>query len=126
MAILGLAVAATIVALNARGPELALEVTKLPREFSPVLAGRRQVEPIHFYVRQADPNGRVEIIDSHDQTVRTLADPIDLQPFRPVRLQWNGRTDSGRAAPSGFYRLRVVEPAQKRDMVFPIRIELLG
>ncbi len=73
---------------------------------------------IRFTTTQTDSQGAVYIIDSHEETVRTLRAPGTLAAG-PHTLRWDGRTDAGTAAPPGRYGLRVVLGADGRDIVPP-------
>ena len=123
----GLLVASVVVAaigLNARTPDLAIEVTRLTREIDPRSSGPDHIAHIRFFVRESDPDATVEIVGPDLRPVRTLA----RQPLvanEPVSFTWNGRTNSGALAnPEDRYRLRVLLPNRDRDMVYPRRISL--
>lgn len=114
----------TGVVINAKTPDLMLEAPGLPLTFSPDGDGRHDVARISFFVRESEPHARVEIVDTDDETVRTLDPDVALVADRHYTYRWNGRTDLGGAAPFGRYRLRVVLPSLDRDVVFPRQIEL--
>jgi hypothetical protein len=122
----GLVVASVAVAaivVEARSPDLALEVTHMPTTFSPNGDGHRDVEHIRFFVRESDPHATVEIVGPNLRPIRTLYRG-PLVANRRVSLAWDGRTDSGHLAdPRLRYRLRVLLPDADRDMVLPRRIE---
>ena len=122
--LLVLAVVATGAVLDARTSNLELEVTQLPKSISPNGDGHNDVGTIEFYVRDSDPSASVEIVGRKRGVVRTLASGVPLFAYRRVRFEWNGRTDAGKVAPPGPYRLRVRLPGQDRDMVYPRKIEL--
>jgi hypothetical protein len=116
------------VVVHARTPKLELEVISLPREFrfSPNGNGHRDKARIRFFVRDSDPDATVQIVGPHRQRVRTLYHG-PLTADEPVTFTWNGRTASGQLAnPQDRYRLRVVLPAEGRDMVYPQQFELVG
>ncbi len=111
--------------VRARTPKLELEVLHLPRHpISPNGDGRRDKARISFYVRDGDPNARVQIVGPQNAVVRTLYRG-PLVANRHTTLTWNGRTGAGRlASPDDRYRLRVVLPGQDRDMVYPTQIRV--
>jgi hypothetical protein len=112
------------IGLNARTPDLAIEVSQLTREIDPTGKGPDRVAHIRFYVRESDPDATVEIVGPDRRPVRTLS-RRPLVENEPVSFTWNGRTDSGALAdPDDRYRLRVLLPNRDRDMVYPRRISL--
>ena len=115
-------VAATV--LQARSPDLALQVTRFTKEIHPSGEGKDRVAHIRFFVRESDPDARVEIVGPDLRLVRTLASR-PLVANEAVSFRWDGRTDAGALAdPDDRYRLRVLLPNQDRDMVYPRRISL--
>ena len=123
-----LLVAAVIVAgvvVHARTPKLELEVLHIPKNpFTPNGDGDHDTARITFYVRDSDPNSKVQIVGPENVVIRTLyRGPLVAYKHRTFR--WNGRTSAGRlASPRDGYRLRVVLPGQDRDMVYPTQIRL--
>jgi hypothetical protein len=122
-----LLVASVVVAaavLEARSPDLAIQVTRFTKEINPRGNGPDRVAHIRFFVRESDPDATVEIVGPDLKLIRTLA----RQPLvanEPVSVKWNGRTSSGAVAdPEDRYRLRVLLPNRDRDMVYPRRISL--
>jgi hypothetical protein len=114
------------VVVQARTPNLELEVIHLTRKFSPDGDGRCDKARIRFFVRDSDPDATVQIVGPDREHVRTLYRGL-LTADEPARFTWNGRTAAGKLAnPQDRYRLRVVLPGQDRDMVFPQQIELVG
>jgi len=115
-------VAATV--LQARSPDLAIEVTRLTKEIDPRGNGAERVAHIRFFVRESDRDATVEIVGPELRLIRTLA-RRPLVANEPVSFTWNGRTTSGALAdPEDRYRLRVLLPNRDRDMVYPRRISL--
>ncbi len=86
--------------------------------FSPNGDGRRDVEPVSFRVK-ADDDVTVDVVDAGGGRVRRLAAAVPARAFRPVRLQWDGRTDDGLRAPDGLYRLRFALRRVGRSVVVP-------
>lgn len=115
---------ATGLVVHAKTPDLVLEAPSLPQVFSPNGDGSRDAAVITFFVREAEEDATVEIIDADEDTVKTLDRNVALTADRPVTYRWDGRTDLGGTAPFGRYRLRVRLPSQDRDVVFPRRIEV--
>jgi hypothetical protein len=111
------------VVVHARTPKLELEVLNIPHTFSPNGDGQRDTARITFYVRDSDPHARVQIVGPNRQVVRTLYRG-PLVANKHVTLRWNGRTSGGLANSHDAYRLRVVLPAQNRDMVYPTQMRL--
>lgn len=101
---------------RARTPDLALEVTKLPREF------RAPAAEIEFFVRFDSPEATVEIVGRDQVVAKTLASPLALEANEPVTCTWDAVGDDGRRVDPGRYRLRVTLPSEDREMVFPRRI----
>lgn len=124
VALLVASVVVAAIGLNARTPDLAIEVSQLTREIDPTGNGPDRVAHIRFYVRESDSDATVEIVGPDLRPVRTLARG-PLVENEPVSYTWNGRTNSGALAdPEDRYRLRVLLPNRDRDMVYPRRISL--
>jgi hypothetical protein len=124
VALLVASVVVGAIGLNARTPDLAIEVIRLTREIDPRGSGPDRVAHIRFFVRESDPDATVEIVGPDLRPIRTLA----RQPLvanKPVSFRWDGRINSGALAnPEDRYRLRVVLPNRDRDMVYPRRISV--
>jgi hypothetical protein len=122
-----LLVASAVVAaavLHARSPDLVLEVTRITKEIDPTGKGPDRVAHIHFFVRESDPDARVEIVGPNLKLIRVLSTE-PLVADKPVAFTWNGRTRGGALAdPRDRYRLRVLLPNRDRDMVYPRRISV--
>jgi FlgD Ig-like domain len=119
---------AAVLVVRARTPDLVLEVTEPGRDEQASLRvggpGPDEVT-ITLFVREADGNALVGIVDSHEDLVRTLDSQVELAEREPVTYVWDGRTDDGQAAPSGRYRLLVELPSEDREMIWPRRITVL-
>lgn len=118
------ALAATVLVVGSRSPELVLEVQKLPKRITPNDDGIGDKAEIKFFVRQSDPAAEVYLVGRDLVLVKTLAAAVPLERDEPVTYLWDATTDSGDPAPTGRYRLRVILPSHDRDMVFPRRIDL--
>ena len=115
------------VVVHARTPKLELQVQHLTTKFAPAWHTKHpRTAGIEFFVRDTDPRAVVQIVGPQRQRVRTLYRG-PLAAYTSVTYHWNGRTDAGKlGSPNERYRLRVVLPAQDRDMVYPQEIQLLG
>jgi hypothetical protein len=112
--------------LHARTPDLALQVTHFTTSVSPQERGAEGRARISFFVREGDPDARVQIVGPSLRVVRTLYRG-PLVADRRVSFAWDGRSDDGDAVnPRHRYRLRVILPGQDRDMVYPRRIAVTG
>jgi hypothetical protein len=123
-AILVASLIATALVVRARSPDLMLEVPKRTDRFHPDGDGRRDVARITYFVRESEPAATVQVVGAHLRVARTFVSAKPLEANRRYNITWDGRRDSGRPAPPGRYRLRVLLPSLDRDMVFPRRIEL--
>ena len=83
--------------------------------FSPAAGGSHATARFSISTRRA---GRVEIVivDAAGQVVRTLL-PEQRRPKGLIGLAWNGKTDGGRMAPDGTYRVRVRLPDDDRRTI---------
>ncbi len=125
--LLAATLAASVLVVRARTPDLVLEVILPGREFSFTPGARRgpQEARITFFVRRPDENARITIVDSEEEVVRTLDPSLALESRETVTLSWDGSADAGGLAKPGRYRLAVELPASDRVMVWPIRMILL-
>jgi hypothetical protein len=114
-------VAAAVLVVRARTPDLVLEVTH-PK--GPATLRGADIR-ISFFVREADGHARVAIVDSHEDVVRTLDDDAALAADDRVGYEWDGSTDDGGRAAPGRYRLLVELPSENREMIWPRRITVL-
>lgn len=120
--LVGLLVAALVLGLfvyRARTPDLALEVTSFPKEFSE--EGTAEFE---FFVRFDEPAATIEVVARDQVVVRTLDPELSLAEDEPAVCVWDGASDEGDPVEPGRYRLRVTLPEQDRVMVFPRRIDV--
>lgn len=130
--LLAASVTTAVLVVRARTPDLVLEVTRQcppgadPDDCSPLFDPRGRRSPkrieIEFFVRESDGAAFVGIADSHENVVRTLDPSVALAADQPVSYIWDGRTDDGRLAAPGRYRLRVDLPSEEREMIWPRRI----
>lgn len=126
-ALIAASLVVAVLVVRARTPDLVLEVTgwtPCSRELSPALDGDRGRVRVTFFVREAEEAARITIVDSREETVRTLDAELALAEDEAVSFTWDGRTDSGETAPPGLYRLGVELPSEDREMIWPRRIGL--
>jgi hypothetical protein len=86
--------------------------------FSPNHDGRKDLERISFELKQSDLV-TVTILDSEGDPVRELVSDRSLPARQRLRLTWDGRTDQGRLAHDGVYRIRVTLRQQGRNVIYP-------
>jgi hypothetical protein len=134
-----LLVAATFLAFFAAqrlksAPQVAV-VKRITLKFSPNGDGRRDEAKIRVRVREAD-DVTLAIVDANDTEVRRLATAVPAVEGRSVRVEWDGRTESGQRAPEGIYRVRVslrhggravtLRPGTRIDLTAPKPTVLAG
>lgn len=95
--------------------------THVSARISPTCGCARGRATVFFKLRRKD-DLTVTILDSQKDPVALLA----ARHFAhgPVRLQWNGRTDTGARAPDGLYRVRIHLAGQHQTIDLPNRIVL--
>lgn len=86
--------------------------------FSPATSGVHQVERVSFRIKSSD-YVTVTVLDSTGDEIATLAQNRYLRRYTQLSLTWSGRTESGRRAPDGEYRVRVRLRNQGRSVVSP-------
>ncbi len=118
------ALAAAVLVVGSRSPELVLEVQRLPEVITPNGDNYRDKAEIRFFVRESDPHAEVYIVGRDLIEVKTLDADVALEKDQPVTYFWDATTDDRDPAPTGRYRLRVVLPDSERDMVYPRKIDL--
>jgi FlgD Ig-like domain len=101
----------------------AIEQLKFNRHFSPNGDGVLDHALFGFRLRRAD-EVTVSIVTLGGATVRTLAENVELGKGRRYRFRWDGRTDNGRIAPDGEYRVRVSLRRQGRVAISPRKLFL--
>ena len=118
LALIGATFAAFFVAQELKSRPAVVEVGAQARFFSPNGDGRRDVNRLSVVVRKAD-DITVGVVDEDGDEIRRLENSVPARPFAPVRVTWDGRTDTGARAPDGLYRLRVGLRRQGRSVVVP-------
>jgi hypothetical protein len=91
--------------LKAQPPEIM--VLRRDTYFSPNGDGRRDTDTVLFTVKLND-TAAVDVVDADGVRVRRLAAHKRLYRGRRQHVTWDGRTDAGRRAPDGEYRLRFI------------------
>lgn len=89
--------------------------------FSPVAApesGKRRRARISFWIVRGDDIA-ISIVDDRGRIVRRLVDEERLEARVRRTWWWDGRTDEGRRAPDGRYRVRVALIHQGRTFDLP-------
>jgi hypothetical protein len=109
------------VALLLAGTATAIVVTQHLRDEGPVVSSirwKKRPGPRYrvCFRLTRDDTIQASAVDSFDRVVRVLATAQPLQGGdAPHCFDWDGRTDSGQAAPPGAYRLRIT--LQRADRV---------
>jgi flagellar hook assembly protein FlgD len=98
---------------------------EMSASFTPGSRTHNAVERISFKIAHTD-RVRVTVIDSQDNTVRTLARDSELAAYKRAYFYWNGHEARGRHAPGGTYRVRIELLGQKREVLSPAAFELVG
>ncbi len=91
-----------------------VERVHYPAWVSPNGDGLKDVATLRFRLPRPG-EGTVQVVDAEGTPVRTLARDAQLRAG-PHAYPWDGRTDGGRAAPEGAYRLRVILSSERRTM----------
>ncbi len=129
-ALLAATLITAILVVRGRTPDLVLEVTDPGAAedvvFSPIGGPPPHQVTITFFVREADDDALVGIVDRREQLIRTLDSDVELEERESVTYVWDGRTDAGDFATAGRYRLRVDLPGADREMVWPRRFTVVS
>jgi hypothetical protein len=134
LALLVASLAAAVLVVRARDPDLALEVTEFACEPEPCLERTartftfgpdEQTARITFFVRESEAEAFVGIVGGDEEAVRTLDSEVSLEAGEDVTYVWDGRDNSGSLVPPESYYLRVQLPDRDRDMVWPRRLKVL-
>ncbi len=115
-----------------RAEQLKLELSPVarpapPQHFSPTCTGnpRCQTQADLRFTLRAGQRIELAIVDSSGAVVRTLTPPGGKIHAKGVVTEtWDGKTDAGKQAPDGAYRLRVTLPASGKTITIPNRIVL--
>ena len=91
--------------------------------FSPVCECPTRVATISFLLSRRERLG-VDVVDSHNDLVRTLVQERRFLALHRLAFEWDGRDDEGRLVPQGVYRPRVHFADRDRTIVLPNPIRL--
>ena len=116
-------VAAFFVAQRLKSTPPVVQDVGVQDRVSPNRDGRFDRARISFQLKRRDVVD-VAIIDAGGETVRLLADGLELEARRQARLKWDGRADGGRRLPDGIYRPRLLLRRQGRSVILPRTITL--
>jgi hypothetical protein len=119
LVLLGATFAAFFVAQRLKSAPPQIRVTGLAPLFSPNRDGRQDVNRFSLTLEKAAGDVDVDVVNAGLLRVRRLAQDVKVRPGVPLRLRWNGRTDAGRRAPDGRYRLRVTLVRQGQAVMVP-------
>jgi hypothetical protein len=119
LVLLGATFAAFFVAQRLKSAPPTIRVDGLARVFSPNGDGRKDVNRFTLTSGKRLDDIAVDVVTAAGVRVRRLVSGVDVGPGRPLRLRWNGRTDAGRRAADGRYRLRVALRSQARTLILP-------
>ena len=95
----------------------AISGTKVSRSFSPNCGCARNHANVRIVLRRADTLN-VEIVDSSRREVAILAGGLRFRRGE-AKFRWDGRTDAGRIAPDGAYRVKIHLARQHQTIVLP-------
>jgi hypothetical protein len=98
--------AAFFVAQRLKSAPAVAALRNVVHQFSPNGDGKRDALPIRVRVRK-DDDVTISIVDAQDTEVRRVATAVPAHADQTLRMSWDGRTDDGKLAPEGFYRVRV-------------------
>jgi len=110
--------AAFFVAQRLKSEPAAVNAFRVQRFISPNGDGVKDRQVVRFRVEEAD-DLTVDVVDRNDVRVARLVTARPATTSAEVRLTWDGRTDVGRRAPDGLYRIRVGLRRQGRSIVVP-------
>ena len=91
--------------------------------FSPNGDGRKDTAELRLRPRETE-TVTADLVDAAGDPVRRVATEQRVRPGQPLRLSWDGRTDSGLRAPDGVYRVRTNLVEGGRSVVSPRLITL--
>ena len=121
--LVGATFGAFFVAQNLKSEPSVVRAKGIARHFSPNGDGIRDANDFSVITRKSD-DVTVGVVDADGDEVRRLVSARAANAFEPVRLSWDGRTDGGRRADDGVYRVRIALRRQGRSVVVPIAMRL--
>jgi flagellar hook assembly protein FlgD len=98
-------------------PTVITRVHFTPTHFSPNGDGVKDSVEIKFGVTETDAI-TVEVVNETGDVVRSFPERL-ARRYTNVTQLWNGRTDAGRRAPDGLYRIRVTLRDRGRSILVP-------
>lgn len=84
---------------------------------SPNGDGRYDTLKLRFRLKRSTPV-TVEVVNTDNEPVATLAQDRPATKYRQVRLEWDGRNDDGQYVKDGRYRLKFTLPDEGRSVVW--------
>ncbi|HEX2086777.1 MAG TPA: FlgD immunoglobulin-like domain containing protein [Solirubrobacteraceae bacterium] len=93
------------------------------RVFSPNQDSRFDRMRVSFALTK-DDEIRAAVVDEDGEVVATIAEDLKCTAWRQQRVSWDGRTDDGRRAPDGRYRIRLTLERQGRVVTLRRTIRL--
>jgi hypothetical protein len=116
--LVGATIAAFFTAQRLKGEPAVAQVRSLAAVFSP--NGDHVKDINRFYVELHErAEVSVDVVDAAGDAVRRLVEKATVSPGRPLRLNWDGRTDEGKRVPDGRYRVRVTLRREGRSVTVP-------
>ena len=119
LVLLGATFAAFFVAQRLKSAPPQIRVAGLAPLFSPNGDHRQDVNRFSITLEKAAGDVDVDVVNAAQLRVRRLVQGVNVRPGVPLRLHWNGRTDAGRRASDGRYRLRVTLVRQGQAVMVP-------
>ncbi len=101
------------VELPKRGPGKGL---RLYSSFTPNGDCKLDNGRIRFRITRSD-TGDVQIIDRHENLIRTLASDRFLKRYTFFVFYWNGKDGKGKPAPAGPYKIRLILHDEDRTLI---------
>jgi len=111
-----------VVAQRLKHAPSVVEKVRSARRFSPNGDGRKDVAPVSFRLPAAK-KATVSIVDAEGAAVRTLARDRRFGRGRHA-FSWDGRTETGKIARDGAYRVRIELPEEGRSITARGKIHL--
>jgi hypothetical protein len=90
---------------------------RIDKRFSPTCACGTETAALAFTLRRADQIDAM-IVDGQGEEIRTLTTAV-RRPRGPVRLEWDGRDETGEIVPDGRYQLRIHLSEERRTILLP-------
>lgn len=114
--LVGATFAAFFVAQRLKSEPPVITVGTVTQFFSPNGDGNKDASKISISIKVADV-ATVDVVNLDGDRMRRLAEGVTMAPYRPLRLEWDGKDDDGAVVPDGRYRLRVALRDEGRSAV---------